>query len=100
MRGKYVALFDTWVVATLVALAIVPAVVANVPEVGNVTPVVLVNVNVAAKAPAVVNAPAVVSAPPNDKANDAHIGAVLDADNSGKLAVAVPAKIAPAEAVE
>ena len=44
----------------------VPAIVAKVPVVGNVTFVVPIAVNVVVKLPAVVNPPAVVKSPPNE----------------------------------
>jgi len=77
-----------------------PEVVAKVPDVGKVTLVVPVNVNVAPKAPTVVNAPAVVKAPPKDRANAPHDGAADNPDNRGRFAVAVLAKMANAVAVE
>ena len=72
----------------------VPVVVDSVPLVGNVTFVAPVKVKVAEKAPEVVNAP--------DKSNGnaPHEGAELEPDNKGNLAVAVPANIAIALALE
>ena len=74
-------------------------VVAKVPDVGSVKEVVFVKVNVALKAPVVVTAPAVVNAPPNERAKADHTGVVELPDNKGRLAVAVPDKIAPVVAL-
>jgi hypothetical protein len=74
-------------------------VVAKVPDVGKVTVVVLVKVNVLENAPDKICVPAVVNEPPRLNAKAPQVGAAVLPDRSGRLAVAVPDNIAAVVAV-